>query len=117
MSDATRELPSFAVRIKVMQEHISRGQPKSVDRCPIALAIIDALPVMDQDGDYFLSVGPRSVDVPLKVPGVGWALHRYRHFNSELPSSAQDFIKQLDAGSPPQPFEFDLTLEQEKAYV
>lgn len=116
MCDFQREGPGFTLRIKVTRDHISRGEPKSVSGCPIALALLDALPIMNHHGNSFLSVGSRAADIPIKVPGVGWVLRWYRHFNSKLPESAQKFIEEFDSGHLPDPFEFDLSLEQERTY-
>ena len=117
MSTINCEVPSFILRVTVTQKHISCGKPRSVSACPVAIAILEALPVMDHDGEQFLSVQANDVDIPVTVPGVGWALHWYRHFKGELPKAAQKFIGDFDTGNSPKPFEFNLTLTQEGPYA
>src|SRR5579859_6917117 len=95
MSHIKRKSPSFIVRVAVTGEHISYGKPGLVSACRVALAIVEALPVMDHDGEQLLSVRSNAVDISVKVPGVGWVLHWYRHFKGDLPEAAQRFIASL----------------------
>jgi hypothetical protein len=75
--------------IKVTEDHIRRGRRQSICKCPIALAIMEAVPTR------LLIVGPNVVSID-----IGEFL---------LPKEAQDFIGDFDFEKKKvSPFEFEL---------
>jgi hypothetical protein len=81
--------------INVTAEHIARGEPENCERCPVALAIMDALP-----GAGVPEVGPSQVT--FRVADDKWA-------DIDLPQAAGDFIETFDGGTADvEPFTFDL---------
>ena len=84
------------VHIKVTQDDIERGYPKSCAFCPIALAGQRAF------GDSFIvEVGTTMLDVYSNASvgkGVDYA----------LPLATSDFIAFFDAGLPVEPIEFEM---------
>ncbi len=79
------------MKIKVTQEHIERGRPKSDWACPIACALHEQRPTFE------VSVGCYKT----LINKVMYA----------LPAKARDFIDDFDSGKPVTPFEFELPLE------
>jgi hypothetical protein len=83
------------VTVTVTREHIDRGAERTCDRCPVALAIMAAVPglsfveVMSPELGYALLFGMDS--------DVG---------DMDLPGSAKQFIRDFDAGRPVRPFTF-----------
>lgn len=89
------------VLVKVTQDHINKGKPKSNCDCAIALAIRSMLP---------------TVVVPYGLSRVGVYYRWARVFSSrgwvypDLPREAQDFIIKFDSGQSVSPFEFELEI-------
>lgn len=79
------------MRIEVKQEHIAKGRRQSCYKCPIALAISEAMNVEN--------------------PEVGSGRVRIGDVYYWLPSEAKDFINRFDAKYPPAvgPFSFELS--------
>lgn len=76
--------------ITVTQSHIDRGVRKSSCQCPIAQALMSAgfrSPTVHRFGIYH--VGPRVI---------------------EPPQEARNFMSAFDAGTPVQPFSFEVSL-------
>ena len=94
------------VHLNITQSHINLGQPKEADRCPIALALREAMPdatEIEVDGQY----------VTLMLPDV-----EARSFTNQwvgyCDQEAQDFQANFDADiTRPHvlPFEMDLEFE------
>ena len=84
------------MKIYVTQEHINRGKKKSCNKCPVALAILDAFP------------DARSVDADTDT--LSWSDNRsYYRGNKEFaitPRSVYRFICRFDAGKEVKPFAF-----------
>jgi hypothetical protein len=83
--------------INVTQEDIERGQRHECDLCPIALALLRAIPGAN------VEVVPSKVWIlPAgKREPFGWELAR-------LPDEAQSFMTKFDLGWAVEPFTFDL---------
>jgi hypothetical protein len=81
--------------INVTAEHIERGKPEECEWCPVALAIMDALPAARVP-----SVGPSEVTFQAGIDK--WA-------DIALPPEAIDFIETFDGGTADvEPFTFEL---------
>jgi hypothetical protein len=81
--------------VVVTTEHIERGEPENCERCPVALAIMDALPAAGVP-----SVGPS--EVAFRVADDMWT-------DVHLPPEVSDFIESFDGGATDiGPFSFDL---------
>lgn len=84
---------SATVTVSVTQEHIDHGERMRCNRCPVALAIMDAIP----------DVSNANVDT------LGWAALHYggSHFaGMALPPEVTDFVLAFDARRPVSPFTF-----------
>ena len=77
-----------AYEIMVTYDHISRGRPRDPFRCPVALAIVDAV------GAYHARVRSNGY-VYVKIP----ALRRYGFEAYRLPKAAREFVKGYDDGT------------------
>jgi hypothetical protein len=92
------------VTVAVTQDHISRGTPSDCGRCPVALALLDAMP-----GAYLAEVcwaGPdarawATVWLP-RGTLTGW-----------LGEAAGPFIHDYDFGDPVEPFTFTMHIPEE----
>jgi hypothetical protein len=82
------------MRIRVTDNHIGKGERRSIFCCPIALAIKKRI------GMRNISVGIHQVRIEGKL--------------FELPSEAKGFIEDFDTGRPVAPFTFDLPIEEVK---
>jgi hypothetical protein len=94
MTAATRE----KVTITVTQDHINEGWPCNCGRCPVALALIAAIP------------GAGLADVWVEddeARAVIWLDDERSTLNLRLPAEAHDFIAAFDGGSPVSPFAFE----------
>lgn len=91
------------LRIKVEQQHIDMGKPKSACGCPIALAIAEQMP---KEWRTECDVVVRREEVLLYDTGdiVGWA---------EMPVEGMIFVSSFDRYEPVKPFEFDLEMKVE----
>lgn len=85
----------MSTTINVTAEHIAQGVQAECTRCPIALAIGEALP----DATY-VSVNLRAIELtdgPHEV-----------YLQDPLPIRARAFIREFDNGWPVRPFSFEL---------
>ena len=81
--------------INVTAGHIARGEPENCEACPVALAIMDALPSAGVP-----SVGPS--EVTFRVAVDKWV-------DIDLPRAVSDFIETFDGGTADvEPFTFEL---------
>ena len=88
--------------VVVTTEHIERGEPENCERCPVALAIMDALPAAGVP-----EVGPSQIS--FRVSDYQWA-------DIGLPPEAIDFIETFDGGTDDvEPFSFELDYPAEAA--
>jgi hypothetical protein len=87
------------MRIRVAQEDIDKGEPKSARRCPIALAVCRAA-----------SVDPSAVWVSTNFLSID-AGDPHAERIASVPGLAREFIKLFDKDSVVEPFEFELELE------
>ena len=88
------------VTVNVTQKHISEGRPCACIDCPVALAILDAMPdvtgvevLWDVDG-YSVVAELEMRDETRKVV--------------TLPAEAEAFVTALDDGDPVEPFTFTM---------
>jgi len=81
--------------ICVTQEHIDRGQRADCDRCPIALAVLDALG--NPEGSSFIQVSL-------------WNVFAGRDTVFRLPGAAREFISDFDNRRNVRPFRFTLSV-------
>lgn len=79
------------IRVDVRQDHITKGKLQNGSRCPLALALQEAL--QDPRMQVFCHMATRD------------RLTRYR-----LPKKACDFYHSFDRGDRVSPFSFDLDL-------
>jgi hypothetical protein len=109
---------SLPMTICVTAEHIAKGKPEQCSKCPIALAILAAFPVLAS-----VAVNPEWASVE-RVAGDDPDV---LFLDAELPQAARDFIAAFDqpsewhGPSPVHPFEFEVTwktwAEQQEAEV
>lgn len=90
--------------IKVTQEDIDLGKPRSYQYCPVALAVVRAC----NRAVEYVSVGFGVVDVYL--------LPR-EHLMARYPAEVNTFIGNFDRGATVAPFEFELPLEPKRYSV
>ncbi len=79
--------------ISVTAEHIAKGEPENRERCPVALAIMDALP------------NATAIEVTGTLLSIS---HGEQFFTTRLPPKASEFVRDFDDSEPVQPFTFDL---------
>lgn len=79
--------------IRVLEDHIMRGEAENCEKCPIALALLDQLtgPV------EFIEVSEAEITVHL--PGGDY-------YTADAPAEAASFISLFDHGQDVRPFEF-----------
>lgn len=82
--------------IQVTAEHIKEGQRANCTKCPIALALLEAVKPA-----RWVSVGPLLL---FALPQEPWY---YRA--AEFPTYVQEFISDFDAGLPVEPIMFEAT--------
>ena len=84
------------MKINVTAEHIAHGVRKVCDKCPVALAIKEAIPAAT-----YVMAGTGVIDITLN-----------KVFKSyEAPESVREFIVNFDRGIKPHlPFSFELPL-------
>lgn len=82
--------------VNVKQEHIDNGKVAIPSSCPIALAIMETEPTLNQ-----VSVGPFS----------GFIVRNQKVVHIYLPESAVTFIDQFDKEQKVAPFTFELREE------
>lgn len=92
--------PSITVR--VTDKHIADGVSCSSARCPIALALHEALAAEGVQQVQGLFVDETALRFTHYIPADA---HRYR---AELPAEAAEFINHFDGALPVKPFEFEL---------
>lgn len=86
------------ITVNVTQAHIDAGVRSTSDRCPIALALLEA------QGGGFASVGLGECALaPAGSPGI---TTRY-----QLPAAAMHFIRRFDTGAAVEPLTFVLRKE------
>lgn len=85
------------VTVPVTQKHIYDGEPGNTCACPVALAILDAIPGLCE-----ASVAEREADL-MWPDGHGETV--------TLPLAAREFIACLDDGGPVSPFTFIIEIE------
>jgi hypothetical protein len=80
------------MKIKVTQEHINKGISGDMNKCPIALAVLEAthLPSLSVSTDYvIIDIGTRKL-------------------SRKLPDEVKEFITAFDFHHLVKPFEFEL---------
>jgi len=87
--------------INVTAEHIENGVRENCERCPVALAIMDAFP------------GASGIYVESRVFSI--SRDGYRRDEIKLPREASEFIWDFDASKTVQPFSFELDYPAEVA--
>ena len=85
-----------AIKIKVKQDHINRGDPCSSDSCPIALAVIEATGAKPDS----VSVGYSGISIFSEDGNV-------RKAYCKTPQIARTFIRLFDDYEKVSPFEFE----------
>ncbi|MBY0277921.1 hypothetical protein K2Z84_21515 [Candidatus Binatia bacterium] len=83
------------------QEHIDNGVAQACEACPIALAILDAIPraaYCDVEADHVQLWFDVEADVIMDAPDR----------EADMPLIAANFVTDFDAGRPVRPFEFEL---------
>ena len=96
------------MKIHVTQDHINDGLPDNCSKCPIALAVSDALKARAVP---FFNLAVRAEEV------VVWTgENNPRQINASLPDNAQNFIEEFDSWDPTEeglpdvaPFEFEIS--------
>lgn len=88
--------------VRVTGKHIAGGIANSCTRCPIALALCDAL-TPELLPDLAISVG----DLHVSVRFDGATGRRRRH--AAMPEEATKFVHAFDLRGHVEPFEFELT--------
>lgn len=89
--------------VRVTDKHIADGKPCSSARCPIALALHEALAAEGVQQVQGLMVDDFRVRFT-HYAAPGWPTYR-----AELPAVAAGFINHFDGALPVKPFEFELT--------
>jgi hypothetical protein len=89
------------MKIKVEQRHIDAGVKCAPCGCPIALALMDAVPHGPEDR---VSVGTDSCGVE-------------PHGRSYLPRAAREFIARFDCDMAVEPFEFEVKFNPDEAVL
>ena len=84
------------IKVDVSSWHIEKGLPSEGDRCPVALALSDALALND-----------RKLDVGHNSFTISYADGTYL-MNLPLPGEAQNFIYRFDNHNPVEPFSFEI---------
>jgi hypothetical protein len=106
---------SAVTKVSVTEKHIANGEREDACSCAVALAAIDALTEAHVDFSY-LRVGVFG-DTDDANPYAGWqvAVRRPdgRWFSAALDRDVVDWIGNFDAEKPVQPFEVELTWEDE----
>lgn len=82
--------------VRVTAEHIEQGVARNCERCPVALAVIDALDLTSHD-----AVEADCGYVNIYRPGETW--------HADMPPNAWTFVDDFDGGRPVGPISFRLT--------
>ena len=85
--------------VRVTSEHIKHGEPDDCGKCPVALALLDAIP-------YATDVAVDHDELTVWVPGHMW--------QASTPPAAQLFIAEFDNFEPVAPFDFTVTWRVEQ---
>jgi len=90
--------------VKVTQEHINAGSAINCTKCPVALAINEA---MSKYKEYsYASVSPSCVRLVFNSDGDQISTH----WDTPTPQPVRQFITEFDRGDTVEPFEFELAL-------
>lgn len=87
------------MHIKVEPKHISQGQRKTINKCPLALAIQTLV-----HPDCSIRIGKLQVNISDKKKGM----------TAALPPEAKQFIRDFDKGLIVYPFTLNLPLDEFK---
>lgn len=91
--------------VRVTEKHIADGTPCNSARCPIALALFEALAAEGVQQVQGLFVGEATVRFTHYVAPVS------RRYRADLTAEACEFINRFDERHPVEPFEFELKFE------
>lgn len=98
-----------AVTVAVTPEHIATGVPGDCQYCPIALAILDAIPAATH-AEVWWAYGPGDEE------GAGAAVWLARGtLTHRLGEDADAFVRAFDDRQPAEPFTFTITIPEEAA--
>lgn len=87
--------------VNVTREHIAKGEPCMCSRCPVALALLAAIPAADEAIVYLLDDTCGG-----GAEGTVWATGGYQ-LRLTLPPEVKDFILAFDGGGSASPFSFE----------
>ena len=98
---------SETLKIEVTPDDIVTGWSRCKDRCPVALAVLRALPTHQifRTRAWFVAVGQDDVYLHSGGGGIAWA--------GALPWKAVQFVDEFDSEDDGLPFSFDLELERD----
>lgn len=85
------------MHVSVTAGHIKRGIRGECEKCPVALAMLDAGATSVMVGDFYIY----------------WKIARKGTCRVRNPKTVQAFIERFDSGKPVKPFEFDLVSEEQ----
>jgi hypothetical protein len=90
------------VTVNVTQEHIDRGERNACAKCPVALALLAAIPGAGMSDVYWGGADDEHVDACAIV----WIDGKRKALHLQLPQEASAFIAEFDDGLPVTPFTF-----------
>jgi len=92
------------MKIKVTKEHINKGEKHDACKCPIALAVCEAL------GRTIVETPIGHMTYPVEVDNSILVLREDENVYDDYPINEEiyNFIGNFDAGQQVEPFEFDL---------